>query len=159
MTTPPTFSRIRSGVWIASLLVASVLLTGCGSYAFQGRVIHGSNPEIVVVDRDDARLEGSGVPGASVRLTLDPESLGRKILPGQTTRPDGTFSIPVDEFGAGTLEYNAGLLVRKDGHEAAHSNFPLPRSNERVLIVLPRGNDTYSEPDNPLDDLDRFAPN
>lgn len=138
------------------LIAAMTLLVGCGSYALQGRVIHGSSPEVLIVDRDDPRLEGSGVPGASVRLTIDPDSLGRNILSPTTTRPDGTFSIPVDEFGAGILEYDAGLLVRKEGHEPAYRDFRLPGGNQRVLVVLPRGVDDFHEPDDPRQDLDRF---
>lgn len=144
--------------YLIALLAAMTLLSGCGTYMLKGRVVRGSNPEVAVVDRDDPRLEGTGVPGASVRLTLDPESLGRKILPEQHTRPDGTFSIPVDEIGAGTLEYGAEVLVRKEGHEAGHGRFDLPGWDKRVLIVLPRGVDRYSEPDDPREDLERFAP-
>lgn len=151
--------RFRSIATLAALLASAALtLSGCGAYQLQGRVVHGNSAEVLVVERNDPRLqEAAGVAGADVRLTIDPQSLGRTMLPTQMTRPDGSFAITVDEFGAGALEYDAMLLVRREGHEHAEGLFKLPRSSQRVLVVLPRGVDRYSEPDDPLEDLERFA--
>ena len=150
----------RPFICVVVLAGLALGLAACGTYELQGRVIQGESPGVEVVSRDDPRLtaEGVGVANASVRLTIDPESLGRTIVQPRNTQPDGTFRVPVDEFGAGTLEYDASLLVRKDGHEAAYGDFPLPRSSRRVLVVLPRGVDRFSEPTDPAEDLERFGP-
>lgn len=82
-------------------------------------------------------------------LILDPDSLGRKILANIVSQPDGTFEIPVNEFGAGLLEYEFELLARSDGFDSAHNRFRWP-GGKRVLVTLKRGPDRYRPEDDPL---------
>ncbi len=144
-----TSTRLRLG----GLLVLASLLGACGSYELQGRVVRGPSPLVATVDPDDPRFEGPGVPVASIQLSLDPRSLNRKLLPGGYADADGWFAIPIDEFGAGLLEYDLEVVARKQGLNSAIGIVRLPGSSQRLLIVLGPGPDRYRPPDNPLHDL------
>ena len=137
------------------------VLPGCGGgYTIQGRVIRGSFAQIQLVDKDDPRLLESNATGggAVVQGTLEPDTpsemqdLGRHVTNGQ-----GWFSIPVDAFGSGVLEYKAQLIARREGHRGAMATIPLPRGGERVLITLPVGRDTLVVPERYLDSVRRDA--
>ena len=138
---------------LVGLLVLATLLPACGSYQLQGRVVRGPGPLVEVVDPDDPRFEGIGIPVASIQLTLDPRSLNRKSLPGGHADADGWFDIPIDEFGAGLLEYDFEVVVRKQDLNSAFGLIRLPGSSQRLLIVLGPGPDRYRPPDDPLEDL------
>ena len=59
---------------------------------------------------------------------------------------DGTFSVPVDEAGAGYLEYDARIIVRKLGYDSAIQDIRIPGPHQRVLVTLGRGDDQYQPP-------------
>ncbi|MEM9108587.1 MAG: hypothetical protein AAGC72_01030 [Planctomycetota bacterium] len=140
-------------------LVASVL-TGCGSYAIEGRVVRGSMAMIQIIDKDDARMTENNPTGggAVVQGILEPntpseiQSLGQVVTDGQ-----GRFAIPVDALGSGFLEYEAMLIARREGHQGAMKTVDLPRRGQRVLITLPLGADTLRVPKGPLDEALRDA--
>ena len=138
---------------LVGLLALSALLPACGSYKLQGRVVRGPSPQVAVVDADDPRLEEPGVPVASIQLALDPRSLNRKSLPGGHSDADGRFAIPIEEFGAGLLEYDIQVVARKRDLNTAIGIIRLPGSSGRLLIVLGPGPDRYRPPEDPLDDL------
>lgn len=145
--------------WVMMMLgLGAALLTGCGGGAMvRGKVVSGPESVVTLVGEDDPRLAGPGLDGATVRLTLDPRSLGRKPLGSASTYADGTFAIPVNEFGAGVLEYELGVLSRLQGRQSAEGFVPWPSGAQRVLVVLARGQDTYREPEDPLKDLERYG--
>lgn len=124
-------------------LLPCVTLTGCGGYALQGRVIEGPQPAVLVVSKNDSRLKQPGVAGASLMLTVDPESLNAKMLPMDMTDDAGGFAVPVDVTGAGLLEYDLQIVCRAAGYSPATGTIALPGGHKRVLIVLPPGNDRY----------------
>lgn len=143
----------------AILLLLAPMLVGCGGgYAIQGRVIRGPIATVLIVDRDDPRITESNPSAGSAVIEgiFEPntpserQSLGRTVADGQ-----GRFSIPVDAFGAGLLEYEAQLLVRREGHQAAIDTIDLPSRRKRVLITLPLGRDTVIAPERPIDGLRR----
>lgn len=138
-----TFSS--AGVRIAILLGAaalfSPLMSGCSSYQLRGKVIRGDISHIAIVSADDARFEGPGVSGVEVRLQTDPTRLNRKTVGTDVSGPDGSFSISVDEVGAGVLIYDVGLTARGRGYIGAEQFFRLPPSDKRILIMLERGAD------------------
>jgi hypothetical protein len=138
-----------------ALLLFTVMLAGCSSYAIQGRVVRGSTASIQIVDKNDRRLTEDNPTGggAVVKGILEPntpsemQSLGQVVTDGQ-----GNFAIPVDAPGAGFLEYEATLIARREGHRGAMTTIDLPRSRQRVLITLPLGPDTLRVPKGFLDE-------
>ncbi|MEO0474624.1 MAG: hypothetical protein AAF085_01460 [Planctomycetota bacterium] len=143
-----------------ALLLVTLMLAGCGSYAIQGRVVRGSSASIQLVDKNDRRLTEDNPTGggAVVQGVLEPEtpselqSLGQVVTDGQ-----GYFSIPVDALGSSFLEYEAMLIARHVGHQGAMATIDLPRGNKRVLITLPLGADTLKVPERFLDQALRDA--
>jgi len=133
-----------------------LLLTGCGPYVLRGKVVQGSTSNIAIVHHDDIRLAGSGLAGAVIELTLDPRSLGRRVMATREVEPDGTFALPIEQFGAGLLEYEFGLVVRCAGHDSALDIFRLPGRGRRVLVSLARGPDRYRPREDPLKETRTF---
>jgi len=142
----------RSSRFTALLLVALALTPiGCESYALRGKVVTGDESLVTLVTDDDPRLADPGIANATLRVTLDPHSLGRQVLAESVTRTDGSFAIPINKFGAGTLEYPIELLARRKDHAHAKAVFQLPPRDQRVLVILAPGRDTYRPPDDPLE--------
>lgn len=132
----------RTGAMFLLLLV--IVLTGCESYQMRGVVIEGAVSSMVVVDQDDPRLtRGFGMPMAAIEVSLDPDRLSRKSLPRALSEVDGTFAVPVDEPGAGFLEYDVRVVVRRNGYNTATADIRLPGPKQRLLVTLVGGEDTY----------------
>jgi hypothetical protein len=150
---------IRRAMLMMMCGLCASLMTGCGGGAvLRGKVVSGPQSMVMVVTEDDPRLAGPGLDGVTIKLTLDPRSLGRKPLGAGSTYGDGTFAIPINEFGAGLLEYEVGALARAEGHQYAEGYFKLPPPSQRVLIVMAKGHDTYREFEDPRKDLERYGP-
>lgn len=135
------------------------LAAGCGQYVLEGKVVEGEASAVQTVTPDDPRLEKPGLGQAQLVLTLDPNSLGRERIASQTVRPDGTFAIPVDVFGAGFLEHKFSARVRLEGYNSAFEVFMLPGGDQKLLVTLAPGRDQYEEPDEALEESKRFLPN
>jgi len=116
---------------------------GCADagYQLRGRVVQGETSFVSVVDADDPRLEGMPVPNASLHLQMDPGNIKRETIARAVSGADGSFAIDVDRFGAGWVEYDVGLFVRKSGFDPAMAPFRLPPESRRVLVVLSPGRD------------------
>tara|TARA_R110002111_G_scaffold13009_5_gene37507 strand:- start:303 stop:788 length:486 start_codon:yes stop_codon:yes gene_type:complete len=142
------FLTIMLGLTIASVL------TGCSPYRLQGVVIEGAVSHMQIVEKDDPRLtQGNGMPMASIEVSLDPDRLSRKDLQRALSDIDGTFSVPVDEPGAGFLEYDARVIVRRTGYNTATQDIRLPGPDQRLLVTLVNGEDTYKpEPQDLMDE-------
>ncbi|MEO1128392.1 MAG: hypothetical protein AAFX05_01645 [Planctomycetota bacterium] len=123
------------------MLCLAGVLTGCESYAVKGRVVQGSSSYIVLVDANDPRLDGPGVPGVALHLMLEPGKLNRESLGRTVSDNDGNLRMPVGTFGAGWLEHNAGLYARAKGFTPAEGYFILPGGSQRVLVVMAPGQD------------------
>lgn len=147
--------RCTIAMGLALLFVLS-LLAGCGGsrYAIRGRVVRGSVAQVTIVDKDDPRLTEANATGGGAVITavLEPhtptetKALGRHLSNGQ-----GWFAIPVDAFGSSFLEYEAQVVVRREGNQGAMGTFDLPRGDQRVLVTLPPGKDTLVVPQSFLD--------
>ena len=133
-------------------------LTGCSPYALRGKVIDGPASAVLIVDQNDPRLARPGLANAAVEVTVDPQSLGRKVLPPELAGGDGSFAVTIDEFGAGALEYDARLVVQHKGFHTTHDVIRIPGGNKRVLVILAPGPDRYVRPDDPLGESQRFLP-
>lgn len=138
-------SRMAAGRWVC-LGMALLALTGCQSYQLQGTVLPGNQSVVLVVAKDDPRLNQRGLDGATLQMTIDPQSLSATMLPMDMTDPDGRFSIPVSQTGAGFLEYQLEVLCRAEGHAPAVRTLPLPAANKRLLIIMAAGADHYKGP-------------
>ena len=137
-----------------ALLLITLTLVGCGSYAIQGRVVRGSVASIQLVDSDDPRLKENNPTGggAVVQGILEPDTPSEMQPLGEfVTNGQGWFKIPVDALGSGFLEYEAALIVRREGHQGVMKTIDLPRRGQRVLITLPLGRDTLRVPKSFLD--------
>ncbi len=124
-----------------ALGMLGLFLAGCESYSLRGHVIRGEISYIEIVDADDERLEQPGLSATRVGVHLDPGRLNRKFLGSTVSNSNGDFSIPVDEFGAGFLEYDISVVAYRDGYFGAEQFFVMPSANRRVLIILGPGND------------------
>lgn len=123
--------------------LAAALASGCETYQLRGRVATGDATYITLVDADDPRLQtGDAIAGVVLRLQTDPGKLNRAFVGQGVTNGQGEFEIPVDEVGAGFLEYDVGIDARRPGFESAESFFRLPPSGKRVLVVLRPGKPT-----------------
>jgi hypothetical protein len=147
----------RAAAVLAGLALAAGV-GGCAPYALRGKVIEGEGSYVTLVDASDPRLDQPGISGAGLTLVLDPTHLRRRTIAQGVSGDNGEVKLPVDEFGAGTLELDVALFVRKTGREPAEGIFRLPGSNRRVLVSLARGQDRdIVPPDRNLrGDVDRF---
>lgn len=145
------FAVVGLGCWL-------VLAAGCGPYVLEGKVVEGDASAVQAVTADDPRLEKPGLGEARIELTLDPESLGREDVASRRVRPDGTFAIPINVFGAGWMEHEFGALVRQEGYSSAYRVFMLPGGDQKLLVTLKEGRDAYKDPDEALEDSRRFLP-
>ncbi|MHB1155305.1 MAG: hypothetical protein ACYC26_00555 [Phycisphaerales bacterium] len=154
--------RCRAACGLAMLLLV-LFAGGCQSYALRGRVVEGTRSQVLLVDADDPRLTGPGAPagidGAGISFMLDPEKAGHKSLGGTICDADGSFRYPVDEIGAGLLEYGLGVTARAPGKSPAQDSMPMPPGDKRLLIMLAPGRDNLPrESGNPMNDIERYMP-
>lgn len=126
----------------ASVAACSAALAagGCG-YTLRGQVVLGEASYVTVVDRDDPRLDGAPVPGASLHLQLDPHKPQRKSLGTATSGGAGDFAMSVNEFGAGVLDLDVAVFSRRPEFTPAEGYFRLPDQGRRVLVVMAPGTD------------------
>lgn len=143
---------IKTRFLVALVLCPWLLLTGCSGYQLRGKVVDGPTSMVMVVDEHDPRLNQAGLEGASVEVTVDPRSLGRKRLPAVTSEGDGSFAVPIGEVGAGFLQYDVRVLARLAGRQSAEDEMALPGGDKRLLIILAPGQDTY-QPTGGADDF------
>jgi len=162
MPTSPNPRRARAAIsavfCLLPALAALASLAGCSPYQMRGKVIEGDISFVAIVDADDPRLDGPGISGAELRLSTDPEKLNRERIGTTISSGDGSFTIPVDELGAGVLLYDVGLQVRKSGYQPANQMFRLPPSERRVLVILTPGVDRggWEGEDDPIEQFRRF---
>lgn len=129
---------------VVVLSALALVLGACAPYTLKGRVVRGEASYIAVVDDGDPRLDAEGIPGVQLKLTLDPGKLKRKTAAQEVSGASGELSLPVEEAGAGLLEFDAGLIARKRGYAPAEGFFRLPGGGKRILVVLTPGRDDES---------------
>jgi len=147
----------RRDAHAAALLLICALFIGCGpGYELRGKVIRGDISFIALVDSDDPRLGEPGVAGVELRLQSDPNKLSRETLGETISEGDGSFSIGVDRIGAGLFMYDVGLSADRRGFEHATSQFNLPPSGKRVLVILRPGVNVRPEEYDAWSDYEKF---
>lgn len=137
-------STARRALRGGGLLLAAMMLVGCGGYRMQGLVVEGKTPAVLLVDKNDSRLQQEGLSGAVLEVTVDPRRMTPKPLAPVASDNQGRFEVPVSEPGAGLLEYEVLVLCRMAGYQSVTQNMPLPSGDKRLLIVLVPGRDTYT---------------
>ena len=148
----------RRAVMLIAMVGAVLLGAGCASYKLRGKAIEGTTPGVFVVEKSDERLQQGGVPGAVVSLTVDPGRLNAEHAGSDISDIEGDFAVPVDQFGAGVLEYQVRLDARLEDHRSVNKQMKLPGSDKRVLIVLAPGNDsTRPKPEGFLEETMRMG--
>lgn len=149
-------SAARRVVSIALILAVLPLLTACSTPALNAKVIRGHVSFVAVVENDDPRLEQPGLPGVTIQLHSNPESLGRKPLGSTLTDDTGRAALNVDLPAAGLARYEIELIARKQGYAHARGTFIMPGSAKTILVFLNPGVDTYREPENLLEEAERY---
>ncbi|MEM1213422.1 MAG: hypothetical protein AAGI68_14135 [Planctomycetota bacterium] len=126
-----------------ALAVVLVFAGGCGGYVLKGRVVEGPGPAVMVVGAGDERYEmsDSSGSGAEVLVTVDPFSIRPNRMRPVVADGSGYFEVPIREQGAGFLEYEIRMIVKRAGYRSADETLDLPASGRRLLVVLPRGQD------------------
>ena len=140
-TTPPAVP-----VLLATLALPA-LLAGC-AYRLEGKVVEGLNGA-QVTDASNADAQRGGIPGASVELIRDPQRPTRQRVAQANADKNGRFVLTVESFGAGWMQEQWELRVRRSGYENIQEEIDLPSSPDgRLLLVgLTRGRATpFTEP-------------
>jgi hypothetical protein len=126
-------------------------LTGCESYSLQGVVVEGKSSQVLVVDKNDSRLGMPGLRDARIDVTIDPRTINPRKQAVLTVE-DGRFSMPINESGAGFLEYEAAMVIQHEGFVHIEHTMKLPGNNKRVLIIMKPGDDHYKPETNVVDE-------
>lgn len=150
-------TRFRQGALASGPLLALALLAGCSSYTLSGRVVQGDVGYATFLDAGDPQFEGgTGIGGVTVRVWTDPEKLNRKVVGTGVSNPDGSFSLEIDEFGAGFLDYDISVEAMRPGFAPVEGYFKLPGKGRRVLIMMTPGRDSRPSRDSLMDQYNRF---
>lgn len=127
-------------LFCAMATISMISMPGCSAYQLQGVVVEGPQPGVYLVRSDDARLKNVAVADARIMATLDPDKLRSKQLPWTMSDDLGRFAIPVDEPGAGLLEYSVSIYADAIGYsDAGVDVMALPGAGKKLLIVLSAG--------------------
>ena len=130
-------------------LAVSLALPGC-AYRLDGKVVDGfSGVSIGRADDPDARK--SGIGGATVELVREPDTMNRTVAARATSDDAGRFTLEVNGFGAGWMEEQWQIRVRRSGFETIETDLQLPREpKDRLAIVtMARGKSRpFREPEN-----------
>ncbi len=148
----------RRLVLAASLLCGAFALTGCGASQLTGRVVEGPVTMVEVVNDLPASVaSGVGLPGAEVVVLMDPDQANRKEIGRAMSRADGTFTVPIDAFGAGVLEHRVLISVHRRDFESAEVETILPGSNKQVSASLKPGTERRKSHESVVDETLRIA--
>lgn len=149
----------KQTAWRWMLVPLAALLGACSPYALQGRVVTGDVSYAALVDASDPRLTGgTGVGGVEIELWTDPEKPNRERVSSAVSDGDGSFSLRVDEVGAGFLNYDCAIMTRGKGVEPVNHAFRLPPSSQRLLVIVKKGSGSSGGPlpDDLMEQFRRF---
>ncbi|MBO6514820.1 MAG: hypothetical protein JJ974_12730 [Phycisphaerales bacterium] len=118
------------------ILTTLIILTGCGTTKYKGKVIPGTVGRPLVIDQSDDRINNNpGIPGLTVTVYNESRSgQAPKQITKATTDEAGNFmfSIPSKETPRGAV------VVRVTGDEiySARAKTYLPRSGQIMLYTV-----------------------
>jgi hypothetical protein len=127
-----TIIRVAFG----ALLTAAFVMTGCGGYTIQGQIVRGSYGDASFVNADDSAINAAPVPSAAIRIIRDPDKLSSEVVGSATSKPDGSFELVVDSFGAGFLDERFAVRAVRNGYDDVEVVLRLPGSpSGRILLI------------------------
>ncbi len=141
MTPRPHAAHLALG-----LSIAAASLAGCsGPHTISGRVIEGPMSYIEVVDPTDPRLNQPGIPGALLHLEHRPGKLQHDTIDRELSDDQGRFTLVVDRFLAGAIDYDVALHAERSGLRQTTRFFVLPTDDTKMLLVMlaPEENPRY----------------
>jgi hypothetical protein len=130
-------------------------LVGCSAgqpYVLQGKVIEGGFTDLSFVLPDEPELDEPGISGAKIIVIRDGDRPNAHQVAEGRARSDGTFRIPIREFGTGWMIERWLIQAYKPGYVTAEALLTLPSadSTEQLLVTMSSGNAT---PPTSLDEL------
>lgn len=141
-------------------LLTVLAAAGCGGPMIEGKVVLGSMSGAELVAEGDGALSQAGLGGASILVIRDPGRPSATTVARSSSRADGSFRIPINEFGAGWMSEEWQIVASKSGDATSEYRGPLPRSGDRLLFMLAPG--TYDpnvgvrSSDRLLQDIDAY---
>jgi hypothetical protein len=124
---------------MAALMIALLTipaLGGCNGYAVRGKVVRGPYSLMTFVEADDARLGDEPIPNVQVIIHRDPGKLSAAVAGRAVSAPDGSFSIALNQFGAGWMEEQWLIEAKRPRFQTAEDIRPLPRAGERMMLLI-----------------------
>ena len=128
---------------------ASLALAGCG-YRLDGKVVDGFSG-VAIGRADDPDARKSGIGGATIELVREPDTMNRAVAARATSDASGRFTLEVNGFGAGWMEEQWLIRVRRSGFETIETDVQLPREpkDRLALVTMARGKSRpFREPEN-----------
>jgi hypothetical protein len=112
--------------------------SGSGSYMLEGRVVRSDAGEsfMTFVAPDDPRLAQSGVANVKIVVERDPTKLGRSTAATAIAAGDGSFAIPLSQFGAGWMDEHWGIRASRAGYSTVDSILALPRAKDAMQLLI-----------------------
>ncbi|MCK4872951.1 MAG: hypothetical protein KAS72_09520 [Phycisphaerales bacterium] len=138
------------------LLLGALALPGCAGPVLRAKVIEADVSFVLIVPRDDPRLEDPGIANVTVAITSDPNSLGRQTIGTAVTDGFGEMSMNIELPLAGLARYEIGVVARKQGYTQTTGDFLLPADNQVVLIFMRSGRDTHRSEEDLRDTADQY---
>lgn len=126
------YRPVLSGL-LALLLLVAAPLAGCAAPRLEGLVVPGALAVVAVIDKDDSRLEQTGIPGARVLVTLTGNG---QTLVDTTTDSQGRFSIPTrgQQMARGTVR----VVVTAEGYARLDKTTHLRSFNRSLYMTMLR---------------------
>jgi hypothetical protein len=142
----------------AILVTALVTLGGCGDYAVVGRVVQGPMSTMAFVPSNDPRLKGIGVSTAEIEIHRDATRPNSRVVARSLSQDDGSFDIPLAEFGAGWMVEEWRITSSRAGYAPADLLTQMPSKGDGLVLMImmaPGRGATNYNPD-PLEQFERF---
>lgn len=147
----------RLALLAALLLVGCTVLCGCGQYQLSGLVVDGPRSQVLVVDRDDPRLDQAGIADVDVQMVLDPKRLNRELLDHAVSDSYGRFVLNVNTIGGSYLQNDVRVAAQAPGYAPAVRDMSLPGASKALLITLTSGSGTAGVREDLLDETLRLG--
>lgn len=129
------FPSIPSSRALHALLAGALACASGCAYRLEGRVVDGFGGASVVREGDDEARK-SGIPGVTIELVRDAETMKRAVAARATSDSSGRFELEIDGFGAGWMQEEWLLRARRNGFETVEQQVDLPGDPKGRVMVL-----------------------
>ncbi len=154
------FTMLYARPIVALISVMLVIaLSGCGGYVLRGKVVRGITTDAYLVSADDSRLNDEGVSDVKIVVWRDPNRLNRQRVADGRSGPDGSFTIPIREFGAGWMEEQWMIEIFRTGYQTGSATMTLPGSPSKtplIVTIAPGPSSPLQAPDPLMDQYERY---